>query len=81
MLLKSQNLVSIFFFAVVNIYRYISRTEVFRLPCCHSPNGRDSEQQYNVTCRLKTGMVKPEQKSIAEQRIGNHVPATTNSNE
>jgi hypothetical protein len=26
-------------------------------------------------------MVEPEQTSIAEQRLGNHVPATTNSNE
>jgi hypothetical protein len=30
---------------------------------------------------MKAGMVEPVQKSIAEQRIGHHVPVTTNSNE
>jgi hypothetical protein len=34
-----------------------------------------------VTWQLKAGMVEPEQTSIAEQRLGNHVPSTTNSNE
>jgi hypothetical protein len=34
-----------------------------------------------VTRRLKAGIAEPEQTSIAEQRLGNHVPATTNSNE
>jgi hypothetical protein len=41
-----------------------------------------SELSFNVvTWRLKTGMVEPEQTSIAEQRLGNYVPAKTNSNE
>jgi hypothetical protein len=34
-----------------------------------------------VTLWLKAGMVEQEQTSIAEQRLGNHVSATTNSNE
>jgi hypothetical protein len=33
-----------------------------------------------VRRRLKAGTVEPEQMSIAEQRIGNHVPVTMNSN-
>jgi hypothetical protein len=31
--------------------------------------------------RLKAGIVEPQRTSIAEQQFGNHVPATTNSNE
>jgi hypothetical protein len=31
--------------------------------------------------RLKDGIGEPERMSIAEQRIGNHFPAATNSNE
>jgi hypothetical protein len=30
--------------------------------------------------RRKAGIVKPERTSIAEQQLGNHVPATTHSN-
>jgi hypothetical protein len=33
-----------------------------------------------VTWLLKAGMVEPEQKSIAEQRLGNHVSAAKNIN-
>jgi hypothetical protein len=33
-----------------------------------------------VTWRLNAGMVEPEQTSIAEQRLGNHVSAATNIN-
>jgi hypothetical protein len=34
-----------------------------------------------VTSWLKARIVEPEQTSVAEHRLGNHVPATTNSNE
>jgi hypothetical protein len=30
---------------------------------------------------MKAGMVEPEQMFVAEQRLGNHVSVTTNSNE
>jgi hypothetical protein len=32
-----------------------------------------------VTWRLKAGIVKPEQTTIARQRLGKHIPAATNT--
>jgi hypothetical protein len=41
----------------------------------------EKERSDIVTLRLKAGGVEPKQTSIAEQRIGNYVPVTTNSSE
>jgi hypothetical protein len=38
-----------------------------------------SRLENNVIWRLKTGMVKPEQTSIAEKRIEHHVPVTSSN--
>jgi hypothetical protein len=36
--------------------------------------------EYNVTCRLKAGIVEPEEPAVDRQRLGKNIPAPTNRN-